>query len=266
MKRLLLVLAACKSTSASDPTSLAQLFSGTKAPTLAVAPLSAVDWKMPFASAEQTLRKHDTDGLRYGTVGDIAGKLQEVAIQATDLTAAPLIALWGEPAAITARDNTLVPADAKVWYGDHVLAALGPKAFLLVHYVPLAEELGDPANPLLGFERGGQQIFGSTRAQLEERYQDMLQQRGPMTVIQLPADELDSSLLIHIGYDDKSQLATSMQFYVHAAPGRRELLAKRFGATAIPLDRPVTTVKWHDREVDIVAGEDPLWSIALTKP
>ncbi|HEY0253702.1 MAG TPA: hypothetical protein VGC41_19360, partial [Kofleriaceae bacterium] len=154
--------------------------------------------------------------------------------------------LWGPPKATTTRTFALHPSGTRIWYGDHVMAMLDPynaaeqRHLSLVHYVPVAEELGDPARPLFGFERSSP-IMGSDAKNLAERYKPAYETgRAPAPAhIHFPYAEAEPFDLT-VWYDDHDYV-TSYRFTVRANKEQvgeiQELVRKRFGQ--LPTD-PMT--------------------------
>jgi hypothetical protein len=245
-------LAACHR-GAHDPRSFAELFAGTKAPSLA-GPLGVVVWGHPLTESQQALRAHATDTLTYAAVGDAMARLKRIDITSSeDPDPEPeLVRLWGPPTVTTKLSSGMTPAGTKIWYGDHVRALLPPRnetwMVELALYVPLAAQLGDPSTPLFGFERG-EPLIGSSRDEIAQRYKDLLQEvgSGVITELALPSNELGSQHVV-LRFDAQNTV-TAIELDVamakELAPARQGSLLRRFGKTALTSDERAQGFTWN---------------------
>lgn len=239
---VLVITAACHRSAPGD--SIADLFAGTTEPAM-VGPLKDIDWRMPFPQAADELRKRSSESRTFTVLADRVASIQEIDITTPPGhdVAAELEKLWGKPKVVTATAFSVHPAGSRIWYGDHVMAMAGPykaeeqQHVALVQYVPFAEQLGNPAAPLFGFEKNSP-IIGAKAADLATtlapRYVKTQAPRPALLV--LPYDET-APIDVSIELDD-ADVATRLSFAVRAhkelIAGYKDTLKKRFGDANVP--------------------------------
>jgi len=252
-------LVACHHT-AHEPSSASELFAGTKAPTLTV--LHGVHWADNYAAAEVALKRHDTETLHYSTIGDRASRLSEIDVHTQGDPTSELTALWGPPK-ISESGAALGPPGARVWYGEHVVAMATANRLQLVHYVPLAEELGAPGTTLFGFERD-RPIIGATPKQIAMQYKDELKEVSGAMVLARPDDELGAfDVELHEDHGTITSLLL-MVFMEKGAQEREQTVLRRFDKTALTDEERTKGFVWRNYKVEILTNAKVVWSVNVS--